>query len=40
MEIDDPAAFGLMDPMDAPTETVDTEFFNDFPDDFDDENLD
>ena len=28
MEIDDPAAFGLMDPMDAPTETVDTEFFN------------
>jgi len=39
MDVDDPAAFGLLDGHDGPTEEVDTDFFNDFPDDFDDEDL-
>jgi hypothetical protein len=39
MDVDDPSAFGMLDPHDAPTEEVDINFFNDFPDDFEDEDL-
>jgi len=40
MDVDDPTSFGLLHSQDAPTEEVDKDFFNDFPDDFDDEDLD